>query len=78
MYKNVRRVLDRDGWYYMGTEYMECRPCGRKWASWSPDITQQLVMDKKMLFPAILTYRWVSMLYFRACFNMCFVNQNVI
>ncbi|MEQ2209091.1 hypothetical protein XENOCAPTIV_024009, partial [Xenoophorus captivus] len=25
LYKTVRRVLDLDGWYYMGTEYLECR-----------------------------------------------------
>ncbi|XP_033973177.1 uncharacterized protein LOC117472152 [Trematomus bernacchii] len=25
LYKTVRRVLDTKGWYYMGTEYLECR-----------------------------------------------------
>lgn len=25
VYKTVRKVLDLDGWYYMGTEYLECR-----------------------------------------------------
>ncbi|XP_016517227.1 uncharacterized protein LOC103153133 isoform X1 [Poecilia formosa] len=24
LYKTVHRVLDLDGWYYMGTEYLEC------------------------------------------------------
>ncbi|MEQ2163478.1 hypothetical protein GOODEAATRI_030546, partial [Goodea atripinnis] len=31
LYKTVRRVLDLDGWYYMGTEYLECRlSCDKK------------------------------------------------
>ncbi|KAI4795382.1 hypothetical protein KUCAC02_031462 [Chaenocephalus aceratus] len=30
LYKTVRRVLDLDGWYYMGTEYLECSSCTKK------------------------------------------------
>ena len=26
-YKTVRRVLDIDRWYFMGTEYLECKFC---------------------------------------------------
>lgn len=39
VYKTVRKVLDCDGWYYMCTEYLECRWCGKKltafFLSWS-------------------------------------------
>ncbi|MEQ2190153.1 hypothetical protein GOODEAATRI_032810 [Goodea atripinnis] len=31
LYKTVRRVLDLDGWYYMGMEYLKCRmSCDKK------------------------------------------------
>ncbi|KAK1904844.1 DNA ligase [Dissostichus eleginoides] len=57
IYKTVRRVLDLDGWYYMGTEYLECRSCTKKCASWSESIRSQLDLDHQQLFPAVLTYR---------------------
>ncbi|KAI4793352.1 hypothetical protein KUCAC02_032782 [Chaenocephalus aceratus] len=57
LYKTVRRVLDMDGWYYMGTEYLECSSCTKKCASWSASIRKQLDLDHQMLFPAVLTYR---------------------
>ncbi|KAK5931582.1 hypothetical protein CesoFtcFv8_000136 [Champsocephalus esox] len=57
LYKTVRRVLDLDGWYYMGTEYLECSSCTRKCASWSASIRKQLDLDHQLLFPAVLTYR---------------------
>ncbi|KAI4793351.1 hypothetical protein KUCAC02_032781 [Chaenocephalus aceratus] len=57
LYKTVRRVLDMDGWYYMGTEYLECSSCSKKCASWSASIRKQLDLDHQMLFPAVLTYR---------------------
>ncbi|XP_028300700.1 uncharacterized protein LOC114462201 [Gouania willdenowi] len=57
IYKTVRRVLDRDGWYYMGTEYLECRSCGKKLASWCLSILGQLSQEYRSQFPAVLTYR---------------------
>ncbi|KAJ4941723.1 hypothetical protein JOQ06_011598 [Pogonophryne albipinna] len=57
LYKTVRRVLDLDGWYYMGTEYLECSSCTKKCASWSESIRSQLDLDHQLLFPAVLTYR---------------------
>ncbi|XP_019626538.1 PREDICTED: uncharacterized protein LOC109471641 [Branchiostoma belcheri] len=58
LYRTVRRVLDVDGWYYMGTEYLECPQCGKKVAAWSGDILRQLDPGHRSLFPAILTYRY--------------------
>ena len=56
-YKTVRRVLDRDGWYFMATECLECRPCGRKVAGWSQGILEQLDLAHREQFPAVLTYK---------------------
>ncbi|XP_047220673.1 uncharacterized protein LOC124869130 isoform X3 [Girardinichthys multiradiatus] len=57
LYKTVRRVLDLDGWYYMGTEYLECRYCTKKVAAWSRSVREQLDFSHQMLFPAELAYR---------------------
>ncbi len=59
MYKTVRRVLDVSGWYFMGTEYLECRSCKKKLAAWSHDILNQLdpVHREK-----VLTYRLADFL----------------
>lgn len=57
LYKTVRKVLDSDGWYFMGTEYLECHRCGKKLASWSRSILAQLDVEYRRLFPAVLTYR---------------------
>ncbi|CAK6982380.1 hypothetical protein KUCAC02_027906, partial [Scomber scombrus] len=57
VYKTVRKVVDRDGWYYMGTEYLECRYCRKKVASWSNSVRKQLDPSHQDLFPAVLTYR---------------------
>ncbi|ROL46207.1 hypothetical protein DPX16_8610, partial [Anabarilius grahami] len=57
MYKTVRRVLDLNGWYFMATEYMECRSCKKKLAAWSRDILEQLDPSHLNLFSAVLTYR---------------------
>ncbi|XP_010766670.1 uncharacterized protein [Notothenia coriiceps] len=46
-----------DGWYYMGTEYLECSFSTTKCASWSAGIRSQLDLDHQLLFPAVLTYR---------------------
>lgn len=35
LYNTVRRVLDKDEWYFMATEYLECCSCGKKVVSWS-------------------------------------------
>ncbi|XP_052472153.1 uncharacterized protein LOC128028874 [Carassius gibelio] len=57
MYKTVRRVLDVSGWYFMATEYLECRSCKKKLAGWSQDILNQLDPVHREMFPAVLTYR---------------------
>ncbi|XP_047220665.1 uncharacterized protein LOC124867966 isoform X2 [Girardinichthys multiradiatus] len=57
LYKTVRRVLDLDGWYYMCTEYLECRYCTKKVAAWSRSVREQLDFSHQMLFPAELAYR---------------------
>ncbi|XP_076833000.1 uncharacterized protein LOC143477983 [Brachyhypopomus gauderio] len=56
MYKTVRRVLDFSGWYFMATEYLECRRCKKMMAGWSQDILDQLDPVHREKFPAILTY----------------------
>ncbi|XP_048840308.1 uncharacterized protein LOC125713327 [Brienomyrus brachyistius] len=57
LYKTVRRVLDIDGWYFMATEYLECRLCKKKVVGWSRDVLEQLDPAHCAEFPAILTYR---------------------
>ena len=58
-YKTVRRVLDIDGYFYMGCEYLECTGCTKKLPAWSYVLLQQLDVGHRVLFPAILTYRYV-------------------
>ena len=56
-YKTVRRVCDRNGWYFMATEYMECSSCHKKVVSWSQGILDQLDIAHLEQFPAVLTYK---------------------
>ena len=57
LYKTVRRVCDRNGWYFMATEYMECSSCHKKVVSWSQGILDQLDIAHREQFPAVLTYK---------------------
>ncbi|XP_051928348.1 uncharacterized protein LOC127604952 [Hippocampus zosterae] len=57
LYRTVRRVLDLRGWYFMGTESLECLKCNRKFSAWEESIRKQLHISKQLLFPAILTYQ---------------------
>ena len=57
LYRTVRRVLNIDGWCLMGTEYLECKFCRKKFAGWSSLVLHQLDMGHRSYFPAILTYR---------------------
>ncbi|XP_028451543.1 uncharacterized protein LOC114566902 [Perca flavescens] len=57
LYKTVRRVLDRSGWYFMGTEYLECSSCHKRVPGWSQDILEQLDIAHREEFPAVLTYK---------------------
>ncbi|KAK5618768.1 hypothetical protein CRENBAI_012183 [Crenichthys baileyi] len=57
LHKTVRRVLDLDGWYYMGREYLECRYCTKKLAAWSRSVREQLDFSHQILVPAELAYR---------------------
>ena len=63
-YKTVRRVLDRDGWYFMATQNLYCnitedgkKGCGKKLAAWAQSILDQLDHSHREQFPAVLTYR---------------------
>ncbi|XP_044023334.1 uncharacterized protein LOC122862134 isoform X2 [Siniperca chuatsi] len=57
IYKTVRKVLDLDGWYYMATEYLECRSCKKKVAGWAECVRKQLDVHHQQLFPAVLAYK---------------------
>ncbi|XP_059207061.1 uncharacterized protein LOC131986226 [Centropristis striata] len=57
LYKTVRRGLDMAGWYFMGTEYLECYTCHRKYVACAQDIMEQLDLAHQEEFPAILTYQ---------------------
>ncbi|CAB1440973.1 unnamed protein product, partial [Pleuronectes platessa] len=57
LYKTVRRVLDFSGWYHMGTEYLECGGCKKKYAAWAQGIMSQLDLAHQAQFPAVLTYK---------------------
>jgi hypothetical protein len=59
----VRQVLDLDGYYSMASEYLECTSCRRRFISWSDVILKQLNVGHRSLFPAILTYRLVTVFY---------------
>ncbi|XP_019747785.1 uncharacterized protein LOC109529068 [Hippocampus comes] len=57
VYRTIRRVLDVRGWYFMGTECLECLKCNRKFSAWEESIRKQLHISKQLLFPAVLTYK---------------------
>ncbi|CAJ1069327.1 hypothetical protein MATL_G00263900 [Xyrichtys novacula] len=57
LYRTVRRVLDMSSWYFMGTEYLECCSCHRKYVAWAQDILEQLDLAHRERFPAVLTYK---------------------
>ncbi|KAM9341602.1 uncharacterized protein ABDE67_015265 [Symphorus nematophorus] len=57
LYKTIRRVLDMNVLYFMGTEYLECCSCHRKYAAWAQDILGQLDLAHQESFPAVLTYK---------------------
>ncbi|XP_051915356.1 uncharacterized protein LOC127596645 [Hippocampus zosterae] len=57
LYRTVRRVLDLRGWYFMGTESLECLKCNKKISAWDKSIRKQLHISKQLLFPAIMTYQ---------------------
>jgi hypothetical protein len=54
---SVRKVLDVNSYYYLATEYLECKVCRKKFASSSQHVLSQLDMGRRSYFPAILTYR---------------------
>ncbi|KAL6115590.1 uncharacterized protein ACO6RY_00400 [Pungitius sinensis] len=57
LYETARRVLDSEGWYFMGTEYLECRRCKKRLVSGSRSILAKLDEGCRREFPAVLTYR---------------------
>ena len=52
---------DIDRSYYLVTECTKCNKCKKGFVSWSPDILNQLNPGHKARFPAVLTYRPVSL-----------------
>ena len=59
LYKQVRQVVDLDGFYTLASEYLECGKCNKKYISWSDAILDQLDVGHRSQFPAILTYKYV-------------------
>lgn len=57
LYKTLKLVLAMEGWYLIGTEYLECRHCGRKRAAWDDELVAQLDLCHQLMFPAVLTYK---------------------
>ncbi|XP_041950499.1 uncharacterized protein LOC121711204 [Alosa sapidissima] len=57
LYRTVRRVLDRSGRYRMGTDYLQCPSCHKKVTGCSQDILEQLDIEHREQFPAVLTYK---------------------
>ncbi|CAB1441186.1 unnamed protein product [Pleuronectes platessa] len=55
LYRTVRRVLDIDNFYFMGTEHLACRACKKKYAAWAQEILSQLDLAHQARFPAVLT-----------------------
>jgi len=62
----VRQIMDIDSYYNMASEYLECTRCKKRYISWSDVILRQMDIAHRRLFPAILTYRFLSapVLYF--------------
>ncbi|XP_039626713.1 uncharacterized protein LOC120540217 [Polypterus senegalus] len=54
---SVARREDTDRWYFMATEYLECRRCRKKVVGWLQYVLDQLHHTHRDEFPAILTYR---------------------
>ncbi|CAB1445244.1 unnamed protein product, partial [Pleuronectes platessa] len=69
LYKTVRRVLDFGRWYHMGTEYLECAGCKKKYAASAQGIMSQLDLAHQAHFPAVLTYKVVGMMKARTLGN---------
>ena len=61
VYRKIRTVLDIDRSYYLVTECTKCNKCKKGFVSWSPVILNQLNPGHKAHFPAVLTYRSVSL-----------------
>ncbi|XP_063969339.1 uncharacterized protein LOC129281443 [Lytechinus pictus] len=57
VYSHVQQVVDIDGFYNMGAEYLECRRCHKKFISWSKPILDQLDTVHRLSFPVVLTCR---------------------
>uniref|UniRef100_A0A7M5WUE5 DUF6729 domain-containing protein n=1 Tax=Clytia hemisphaerica TaxID=252671 RepID=A0A7M5WUE5_9CNID len=58
LYPKIRKVLDISGWYYLATEYMECRSCNVHANSWDRRILDQLPIGIRVKFPALLTLKY--------------------
>ena len=54
----VRRIIDLRDDYYLAGEYMECNVCNGTFISWDNRMLQQLTVDVRSRFPAVLTRKY--------------------
>ncbi|XP_066915572.1 uncharacterized protein [Clytia hemisphaerica] len=58
IYKRLRIVLDIKDWYYLGTEKVSCRKCGKNFIGWDNRLLDQLSIHIRSQFPALLTLKY--------------------
>ena len=54
----VRKIIDLRDVYYLAGEYMECNVCNGTFISWDNRMLQQLTVDVRSRFPAVLTRKY--------------------
>ncbi len=59
LYNILRTVLDIDAVYYLATEYLVCKSCGKTYISWSMPVLEQLDLGHRSQFPVVLTH-WTA------------------
>lgn len=57
LYKTVKLVIDMSSYYYIGTEYLDCKSCKTSFAAWDSRLLAQLPDRYASEFPAIQTYQ---------------------
>jgi hypothetical protein len=60
IYRTLRKVIDIDEVYHLGTEYYQCsdkKGCNATYPAWASSILLQLPIGIRSQFPALLTYR---------------------
>ena len=56
-YRTVRKIVDVSDNYFMGTEYLVCPRCFKKLAAWSLPLLDQMPIERRRQFPALLSYK---------------------